>query len=1521
MRKTLTKLLSVLLIGVMVAVGAMAQKARKAVAPSSKRVEMTARASSEKKSPKGKKARVRLPQKRTAKANGLRKARKHIAPTGSLRAPLRSEGEAPTIHASMIYTISDASELGVYTVKAAADPDFQFLFEDFGASGGGVINDGVYYQITYESSWLGLYVMCAGFDLSTGEMVYAEEAGLEEVTSSGLAYDPLTGRNYGFFYIDDLSGFNFGYIDFDGTPTVNPIGFTPYYYSAISISSRGDIYAIRNNYADDMETVLSTTFCKIDRNTGEATEVATTGLVSQYLSSAVIDTGTDRMYWSISTDYISGMAEVNTTTGQATMISYYDNEEELVGLAIAPPPASDGAPGECVNPAITFLNGGFSGVCRVTAPTSLFDGSAGSGNLSIVVSVNGAEIASADNVAWGADVEIPIDMSALGAGLYNFDVYAVNGAGEGPKAHVKNIFVGADTPAATTATLRYVNGNMELTWLPVDSSVNGGYVDYGNISYKVVRADGSVAADGLTVCAFTEAVAEPTSITAYSYDVYAISGDLVSAPARSNVVMLGFVVPPYTSDFWSNDLDGFTVVDADGDGKTWQVYTSYARCVYNDDNSKNDWLMSPPLKLEGGKSYLVSFSTWSESKNYPEAIEVMWGDNNTAAAMTHTLLPLTNVGDYDSYSKLDVARYFTPETDGVYYIGWHAVSDKDMYYLNLSDFTIESGVASGAPAAVENLEAIADANGAKAANVSFDAPSVTLSGNLLTSISKIEVERDGTVVHTFNAPAPGAALSFIDTLDKEGEVSYKVTAYNESGAGAPATASLYVGVYLPLPPVKLDVAHAAADTDVILSWTPVTHDVNGVAIEPGRVVYDLYSLDGYTRRAIASGLSSTSYTATVIQAGSQDFFQFLVFARTDAGEGEGQISDMIAVGTPFNGLHESFSDQYFTGNYIWGIMDIEGTVEWNMFGEDSGIPSQDGDNGFVAMQGQYLYDSGILFSGLISLESMVNPTLSFYVYGFEGDAGMSTNEVAVDILPLGESEWQQVYSATVEEICPEEGWYKVKVPLQAYAGKVIQFGIRPTVMKYAYSFFDNFTVAPGLENDLVITQIQAPSKVACGADYTVDVTVANEGGKSADAYSVELYCNGSLLETSELFALAPDAHTNVQFDLAMLPVQTETLSYFARVVYATDQNLTNNQSATVKVTPVISNLPAPSALAGVSEENSVALTWAAPNLSGAAAAPVTFDFEDGYSFADTYGDWIFYDGDKGEVGGFQSINLPGIEIGESLGSFWVWDNDAVNVNETFDAHSGTHYLFALFNYDDSKVNDWAISPRLSGEAQTVSFYAKSYSGDYPEQIEVYYSTGSTNVADFVKVTGVANTAPSVVPDEWTLYEIEVPAGAERFAIRNCAEGAFMLMVDDVTFVPAPVAAEGDLLGYDVWRDGVKLNIQPVKECKYVDTNVVDQTQYSYVVLAVYKSGVSAPSNVADVLFLAQGIDALYAAASVTTELGTIIVRGAEGADLTIVAADGKQVFSGVAETETRVAVPAGIYLLRLNATTLKLIVK
>ena len=236
----------------------------------------------------------------------------------------------------------------------------------------------------------------------------------------------------------------------------------------------------------------------------------------------------------------------------------------------------------------------------------------------------------------------------------------------------------------------------------------------------------------------------------------------------------------------------------------------------------------------------------------------------------------------------------------------------------------------------------------------------------------------------------------------------------------------------------------------------------------------------------------------------------------------------------------------------------------------------------------------------------------------------------------------------------------------------------------------------------------------------------------------------------------------------------------------------------------------------------------------------------------------------------------------------MWDANTTG-NSTTAAHSGTKYLFSLYRADFGVANDWAISPELDGSAQTISFYARSYSGSYPEKMRILYSTGGIEPADFIEV---ATYYP--VPAAWTRYEFKVPAGAKRFAINSCAQNAFMFMVDDVTYIPEGAEVTTSLVGNDVYRDGAKINDATVDKCEYTDSNVTEGTTYSYAVVAVYNKGLGSASNVVTVNDMS-GIDSI----------------AADNLDAEFFNLQGQ-----------RVAKPsAGIYIMRIGSTVKKVLVK
>ncbi len=156
-------------------------------------------------------------------------------------------------------------------------------------------------------------------------------------------------------------------------------------------------------------------------------------------------------------------------------------------------------------------------------------------------------------------------------------------------------------------------------------------------------------------------------------------------------------------------------------------------------------------------------------------------------------------------------------------------------------------------------------------------------------------------------------------------------------------------------------------------------------------------------------------------------------------------------------------------------------------------------------------------------------------------------------------------------------------------------------------------------------------------------------------------------------------------------------------------------------------------------------------------------------------------------------------------------------------------------------NDFIISPELSFSSDFhVSFWAKSYSSSYIERIKVGYSTSGTSPSNF---TFVSEDPYLELPAEWTLVEYTIPQEAKYVTINCVSDDAFMLQIDDIFIgtnevrpgVMAKAAAANPVVGFNVYRDGVKVNSEAVDAIKYTDT-VEDYGTYTYTVSALYKDG-------------------------------------------------------------------------------------
>lgn len=1432
----------------------------------------------------------------------------------------------PNLLGSVIYSDDfSMNGAGLFTIPTNSSQEFERLFLYANAEYGGVLVGDTYFTCeNYYYPWGGSNISYTGYDISTGKD-YFEAKGVYYTYS--MTYDLTTSTVYA---IANYQGLNaLVTVKFDTaqkTVEIEPIAaigmVTDGIWNAIACDSKGQLWAVYSDAADPEMTggefvCTGSTLYKIDKTTGVATKVGETGYDSLYASDAIFDTKTDRMYWTVFNSAMEGfLTEIDTTTGAATIIYDFPANEQVTGLAIPEPEAEDKAPASVTDLVANFSKDSLTGTVGFKTPTTFYDGTDGTGNINYTVTANGQEVATGTTTF---DTEVSADVTVQAAGFYTFVVSTNNDAGESPKVETKT-YVGADTPESTKVTATYLDGVMTISWLPVTASINGGFIDVDNINYKVTRFPGNkVIAENTTATSVTENLPEPDRLTAYYYDVVATSGTLSSAPARSNTVTLGYITPPYSATF-EGSLDGFSVIDANGDGITWIENDGNVRIMYNETMDMDDWLISPALKLKAGQLYNIAAQFACGRSDLPEheRIEVKAGQASSPEAMTTVLLEPTEVTN-----KLDDPMEwngaFVPDADGNYYIGFHGISKMDVFLLYIENFSITPSKTGDGPVAVTDLTVIPDESGALTAAISFTTPSKTLTGKDLDALTKVELRRGRQIIKTWEAPAINTQLTYVDNLTSPGEYTYSVVSYSSAGNGPEAVVSTYVGVDYPASVVNVKAFETDKPGEVTITWDAVTTTAEGAPLDPSLVKYQVYIIKDGSPVPLSGILTTTTYTYQAVAQGQQTFVQYIVAAITDRGTSNlinASLSGNIPTGTPYHGIYLSGDSDL--KKYIVG-MNTAGGAEWGVY-DDTLIPSQDYDNRMFALYGPYINCYGNLYTGLISLEGFSNPGISFYTYNISdvSDTEPDLNEIVVGVRVNGTLEFVTAKTIIVSETGLPSRWNRVIVDLSEYAGKTIQVNFYSIIKSIAYTIIDNIYIGNIYTHDLSIMSISAPDEVATGSSVSIDVVVSNDGTAAAEGYTVELYTGDELVATKTGNAIEGGDNTVVKFDVTMPPFATRDVEYTAKVVLAGDENAANDRSETIAIATIPSKLPAVTNLNGSLVDAAVTLTWDEPDVASIPADAITDDFEDAMAFIPYYGMWKFVDMDNSPVSGFSDMDLPNIIAGMTKGSFWIWDTDTRGTgNSYFKAHSGTKYLFALYREDQGLSDEWAISPELDGSAQTISFYAQSYLPQYLEKIKIWYSSTTSNPEDFTLITTIDQ-----VGYPWTRYEFDVPAGAKYFAINSCAKNAFMLMVDDVTYIPAGAPHSTKFEGYNVYRNGAKINDNVIMSREYIDNDVEDGQNYEYVVVAVYNKGQSLPSNVVSILYQGTDInDICDDTLSIATDKGAIVVRGAESQQIAIHAIDGKTVFEGLGEDTTVIPVQPGVYVVKAGQTVAKVFVK
>lgn len=1429
--------------------------------------------------------------------------------------PLSAQAAIPQLN-GMVVSSSDETVTGLYGLPAGAGGTWDFMFEVDSrttAIYSGVPVDNVYYATRVNAQY-GTLVYLDAFDMESDTKLWTNYLNSAEYLPYDLAFNPADGQVYGIFSNRANDGLRLCTVTYgNNTTAINVIKELDGYWVALACDAQGQLYGIRSEMAEvvpgAIPEVLSSSLYKLDRHTGDATLVGETGEKPLLSGSATIDTRSGRMFWTVDPDGSSSyLTEVDLATGRATKVMDFEAARQVVGLYAPVPLAEDDAPAAVTGASVSFPDGALTGTLTFTAPASLFDGTPASGALTYTVTLDGETVASGAT-SFGATENVALTVGERGS--YTFMVSVANAAGPSPKVEVKG-FAGHGTPAAPQGVKAVMaDGSILVSWEAVTESVDGGYLDPAQVTYDVTRLpDGAAVASGLSSTSVSVPVDESGEMAAYSFKVVAVNGGVASEGAVSGNVVTGTPSLPWAETFDNaSALDFFNIIDANDDGRTWSAYSGYLRVQYNSSLAMDDWLISPPLRLEGGRTYRVSFKAKSENTRYPERVEARWGAGSSVADMTMTLVePVVPGADFEEFSG-----YMAPETSGTYFFGIHGISDRDCYYLAVDDVMVEAGINMNAPAAATDASAVADASGDYKATVSFTAPASTIGGAALASLEKVVILLDDEVVGTVSNPAPGAAATAQVELPRGGDLTLNIIAYNAAGAGLPAAVNLFVGVPAVKAPASVSMSETAPG-QVRLQWEEVTEAADGSAVDPSRVRYNVYDLSSGISELLKENVAGTEHEVAAAAEGSQRFVQYAVAAVTEGGESEPAATAMLPVGEPYAGFAESFA-----GGSASTVIRFEriNYGNWAVSADDSDASAQDGDNGFAVMNGYFSGYSGALYTGKIDLDGLKNPALRFYSYTPDNEA-MDQNVVAVGVSVDG-GEYTEVFRKTVVEMGASMGWHEVEVSLGDYVGKTVslRFYAETYDRPYTATYIDNISVFSMEGIDLELASASAPVHVRAGDEFNISVSFRNKSAFEVSGHQLEVYADGELALVQPCDNLPAMGEDAVEIGMTMHSLAEEPISYTVAVRHEDDSRDDNDASAPFVVTPVVSALPAPEALTASRTGNEVKLAWTAPVLSTVPASAVTDDFESSLPWAHSAPGWVFADCDKAPVAAFGEVEVPGITPGVTHASFFTFSaTGTFQGNRPLAAHSGTQYLAAFARYDAGLTDDWAISPELSGEAQTISFWAQSYdaTNTWMEAIEVYWSEGSIDVADFVS----AGFSKNPLPNGWAKYSVDLPAGARRFAIRSSSYDSFMLMVDDVTYQPLS-AHNLTPLGFNVYRDMVKLNDAPLAAPSFTDMTD-DSEAHSWVVTAQYEEGESRGSNVAQAG--TGSIDSAAAASGIEIRAyaGAIVIAGAEGLQVTVSAPDGKLLFNAMGDAVTEVSVLPGVYVVKAGQHTCKIAV-
>jgi len=1361
-------------------------------------------------------------------------------------------------------------------------------------------------------------------------------------------YDPKDCKVYCIYYDYTVGKRLFGTMsvklnasttDYESALSYTPIGEIDRSY-AMAASNDGTIYLIGHQATGESAAYLYT----IDKSNAAITKVGALGVNHQYITTATIDQSTGTLYYLNATDRGCGLMTVDTKTGKATKLYDIPDRWEFVGLHTAWREAAPEAPAAPSGLTLDFAANKLGGKVSFTAPDKDFSGeNMLSGELSYTVLLDNEKYAGGVS-APGKKIEL--EMTVNEATTHTVDVYFSNEAGKGASAVVTQ-WIGWEDPAKISGISAEIDRDAHQMWVEWNEpySATGEELDYSQLEYKVTLfPTGEVK------------TAKTTDIT-FELDEYPLQRDYYWAvvmpvyfgreyPARqteSQDLAYGEITLPWTGVFErESHFNDWTIKQykPTNIAMIWKWDRNRKSLTIQDQGALNDdYAFSRRIEMKKGHVYdiEVDAACWSSNAQY---LEVTMGTGADKEKVVATPIEKTEITGYVGNGYERLKGRFTCVADGNYYVGIHCVNPEGgntWSGLYVNRIHIESGKSVNAPMAPTEISVVPDQQGEQRVSISYTAPVRTIDGKRLTVIDKVNIERNGEVIATMS-PNPGGRASYVDVFAEKGLNTYTFVPYADGTAGESASAEVYVGYAVPadLNPIENT---RTGHNSIHLSWPSAANDPYGKPYQ--NVKYEIWSTKG---NDVVEKIKTVSEPEADITLGKptddQKFARFAIRAITDGGETHFTGTDFFPFGKPYDApWKEDFNNgpdyPFLAGG------NTSNTYGWELVTADEVAIAGRSDGHFMGWSAnapEYYYN---YYTAFIKVPAdLKNPVaqVDFYCLG-ELDRNVFSIAVTEDFI-----NYTEVASTPAGQGL--DFWTTLTADMTPYLGKEIALRVRAHCKNFQFSFIDNIFVGSRIDNDLALQSFTATEKVNAGEEIELNVLIENKGFNAAGDYSVEIYHDASLLTT-----LRPEKETaSSGFTTLSHKVRTSAgwrpeATFRAKIVWDKDEVADNNESYQDVITTIVhSELPAAQNLKAEAdtESKTVTLTWEEPSINDMPFHTRLFDFEDLPEFttdedflATEICGWTSVDMDKVKMDYGHYFIDPIVDAGIPFGFFAVDDRYYNNTYDAYKAHSGHHYVVACRNLELDKdepnpkkiPNDWFISPELCGNKQDMTFWVivpEWRNQEDPTDFKVLVSETGREVEDFTTV--VANYE-KFVATTWTQLKVTLPEGAKYVAFNyNTSRYCEGLQIDDID-----VALKGaernpyNVSGYNIYRDGEKINSELLTELAYTDSNPGDK-KHRYVVETIYDCGSGAPSNEAMVDLTPKepedGLDNVEAGnVTISGGKGEIIVTGAEGIAVDVYTLDGRAAAAAVACGETRIRVRSGIYVVRAGIRTAKVAVR